>query len=164
MARRTVNFDRFRAPGSIDTSALLEPASKKLRSIAIVKSTAGKQKIVRSPKTAMRRFLHANVLHQSVNFYSFSSTPIDRHIGIDGLDVEKATFDSFREINGAPAKNCSVPENRDASISLCKHTANVCKMSMVWAALGGKLATRLPNGAGWLGWAGWQVHRDIHIH
>ena len=30
--------------------------------------------------------------------------------------IEKATFDFFREINGAPAKNCSGPEKRVASI------------------------------------------------
>ena len=37
-----------------------------------------------------------------------------------------------------------------------------CKISLIWAALDGKVATRLPNelglgwaGLGWLGWAGW---------
>ena len=66
------------------------------------------------------------------------------------------------EINGAPAKLCSGPENRDASISQCKDTVNACKISMIWAALAGKVATRLPNGAGaglagLAGWAGWLV-------
>ena len=53
----------------------------------------------------------------------------------------------------ASKKNGSGPENRDASILLGKHTVNAWKNSMVWAALDGKVATRLPNGAGaWLGW------------
>ena len=75
--------------------------------------------------------------------------------GIDRIGVEKTTFDLSREINGAPAKLCSGTENRDASISLCKDTVNACKISMVWAALDGKVPTRLPNGAGLAGLAGW---------
>ena len=47
------------------------------------------------------------------DFRSFSSTPIDRGIGIRRFGVEKATFDF---VKGAQAKNHSVPENRDASI------------------------------------------------
>ena len=38
--------------------------------------------------------------------------------------LKGTTFDFFREMNGAPAKNCSVPEKRDASILLSKHIAN----------------------------------------
>ena len=43
------------------------------------------------------------------------------------IDLEKATFDFCREINGAPAEIRSVPENRDASISSCKRMATRCK-------------------------------------
>ena len=73
---------------------------KKRRSISLEESTPRQQHIVRSPKTAVHRFL--------------------------------------------------------SIISSCKYNviANV-KISMLWAALDGKLATRLPNGAGLLGWAGW---------
>ena len=49
-------------------------------------------------------------------FRSFSGTAIDRGIGIDRFGVEKTTFDFCTEMYGAPAKNCSGPENRDASI------------------------------------------------
>ena len=52
---------------------------------------------------------------------------MDRCMGIDGFDVEKSTFDFSSEINGAPAKHCSVPENRDASISSCKRIATHSK-------------------------------------
>ena len=37
-------------------------------------------------------------------FRSFSSTAIDRGIGIGRFGVEKATFDFFRKMYGAPAK------------------------------------------------------------
>ena len=37
---------------------------------------------------------------------------------------EETTLDFCREMYGAPAKKCSGPENRDASISSCKHIAN----------------------------------------
>ena len=49
-------FDRFRAPRSIEASASIDSASKKRRSISVQKCTARQQKIVRAPKTAMRRF------------------------------------------------------------------------------------------------------------
>ena len=38
--------------------------------------------------------------------------------------VEKSIVESKVEINGAPYKNCSVPENRDASISSGENIAN----------------------------------------
>ena len=57
-------------------------------------------------------------------FRSFSSTAIDRGIGIGRIGVEKTTFDFCTEMYGAPAKNCSGPENRDASILVGKHIAN----------------------------------------
>ena len=47
-------------------------------------------------------------------------------IEIDWIGVEKTTFDFSREMYGAQAKNCSVPENRDASISAGKCTATQC--------------------------------------
>ena len=49
-------FDRFRAPRSIEASASIDSASKKRRSISVQKCTARQQKIVRAPKSAMRRF------------------------------------------------------------------------------------------------------------
>ena len=57
---------------------------------------------------------------------SFSSTAIHRGIGIGigRFGVEKATFDFFKKIRGVPAKKCSGPENRDASILVGRHIAN----------------------------------------
>ena len=57
---------------------------------------------------------------------------IDRGIGIGRVGVEKTTFDFVREMYGAPANNCSGPENRDASILVGKHTANVMIVSTVF--------------------------------
>ena len=65
-------------------------------------------------------------------FRSFSSTAIDRGIGIDRFGVEKTTFDFCTEMYGAPAKNCSGPENRDASILVGKHIANAMIFSTVF--------------------------------
>ena len=39
---------------------------------------------------------------------------IDRGIDIDWIGIEKLTLESKVEINGAQAKDYSVPENRDA--------------------------------------------------
>ena len=101
-------------------------------------------------------------------FRSFSSTAIDRGIGIGRFGVEKTTFDFCREMYGAPAKNCSGPENRDASILVGKHIANAMIFSVVFGWLGkvthycglarliGPLArlAGLAGRAGWLGWVG----------
>ena len=65
-------------------------------------------------------------------FRSFSSTAIDRGIGIGRIGVEKTPFDFCREMYGAPAKKCSGPENRDASISLGRHIANAMIFSTVF--------------------------------
>ena len=65
-------------------------------------------------------------------FRSFSSTAIDRGIGIDRFGVEKMRFDFCTEIYGAPAKNCSGPENRNASIVLGRHIANAMIFSIVF--------------------------------
>ena len=70
-------------------------------------------------------------------FRSFSSTAIDRGIGIDRFGVEKTTFDFCTEMYGAPAKNCSGPENRDASILVGKHIANAMIFSTVFDASDG---------------------------
>ena len=116
----------------MDASASLDSAWKKLHSIPLGKYTARKQKLVRAPKTAMHRFLHANILQALTFFRSFSSTAIDRSIGIDRFDVKKTTFVFFRKMYCAQAKNCSGPENRDASISLCKYTASAHIFSSVF--------------------------------
>ena len=81
---------------------------------------------------------------------------IDRGIGIGRFGVEKTTFDFCTEMYGAPAKNCSGPENRDASILVGKHIANAMIVSMVFD----KGSRNLPNGAraragAGLGWVGW---------
>ena len=60
-------------------------------------------------------------------FRSVSSSSNDRGIGIGRIGVEKPTLDFTREINGAPAKHCSGPENRDASISSGKRMSSRCK-------------------------------------
>ena len=65
-------------------------------------------------------------------FRSVSSTAIDRGIGIGRIGVEKTKFDFCREMYGAPAKNCSGPENRDASILVGKHLANAMIFSTVF--------------------------------
>ena len=44
-------------------------------------------------------------------------------------------FAKRSKINAAPAKKCSSPENRDASISLCKHIANAKEFSIVFEHL-----------------------------
>ena len=64
-------FDRFRAPRSIEASASVDSASKKRRSISVQKCTARQQKIVRAPKTAMRRFHYANTTQTLRNFRPF---------------------------------------------------------------------------------------------
>ena len=46
--------------------------------------------------------------------------------------LKGTTFDFFREMNGAPAKNCSGPEKRDTSILLCKNIANAMIFSIVF--------------------------------
>ena len=85
-------------------------------------------------------------------FRSFSSTAIDRGIGIGRFGVEKTTFDFCTEMYGAPAKNCSGPENRDASILLGKHIANAMIFPVSFGWLG--KVTHYCTIAGWLGWAG----------
>ena len=59
---------------------------------------------------------------------------------------------SLREINGAPAKNSSGPENRDASILLGKHIANAMIFSVVFGWLGKVTHYCTTGWAGWLGW------------
>ena len=49
--------------------------------------------------------------------------------------VEKSIVESKGEINGAPYKNCSVPENRDASISSGESRANAIFFSTVFERL-----------------------------
>ena len=47
----------------------------------------------------------------------------------------KIADSKYGEINGAPAENCSGPENRDASISSCKPIANAIEISIVFEHL-----------------------------
>ena len=54
--RNELIFDRFRAPRSIGASIWIESASKNRCCAANEKVEASQQKIVRSPKIAMRRF------------------------------------------------------------------------------------------------------------
>ena len=68
--QRAVNSDCFRAPRSIKESSSVDSASKKRRSNSLEKSTTHQLNTVRVPKTAMRRCLHANVLHRSAIFDS----------------------------------------------------------------------------------------------
>ena len=50
-------------------------------------------------------------------------------------EERKNIFAIKSKINAAPAKNCSGPENRDASISLCKHIANAKEFPIVFEHL-----------------------------
>ena len=84
------------------------------------KSRARRRKIVRAPKIAMRRFYTADIEQSLSNFRSFLSTSIDRVIDIDRIGIEKSMLLGKGESRGESAKNCSVPENRDASILECR--------------------------------------------
>ena len=85
-------------------------------------------------RSAMHRFLQTYSKRYDFfdRFRSFSSTAIDRGIGIDRFGVEKTTFDFCTEMYGAPAKNCSGPENRDASILLRRLLGYVLTFSTVF--------------------------------
>ena len=61
---------------------------------------------------------------------------------------------SLREINGAPAKNSSGPENRDASILLGKHIAN----AMIFSTVFDRNRSRHREVAKWAGLAGLAHH------
>ena len=67
--------------------------------------------------------------------------------------LKGTTFDFFREMNGAPAKNCSGPEKRDTSILLSKNIANAMIFSTVFdrgLRLWGRLA--LQSSSTYLAW------------
>ena len=53
------------------------------------------------------------------------------------IRVEKTRFDFCTEMYRAPAKTCSGPENRDASILVGKHTANAMIFTTVFDAFDG---------------------------
>ena len=116
----TTSFDRGIEIGGIDVENSMWSAEEK--------STARQQNFVR--QTLRKRYDFFD------RFRSFSSTAIDRGIGIGRFGVEKTTFDFCREMYGAPAKNCSGPENRDASILVCKFNANANEFSSVFEHLG----------------------------
>ena len=62
----------------------------------------------------------------------------------------KATFDFCREMYGAPAKNCSVPENRDASISRTRMQSKSEGLGRAGPAVRRCPAVRVqPSGAHW---------------
>ena len=72
---------------------------------------------------------------------------------------------SLREINGAPAKNSSGPENRDASILLGKHIAN----AMIFSTVFDRNRSRHREVAKWAG-LGWLARhprlifiKEVHI-
>ena len=60
-------------------------------------------------------------LRNAYDFSSFLSASIDRGIGNRSNRRRKMIFAKRSKINAAPAENCSGPENRNSSISLCKH-------------------------------------------
>ena len=86
--RNELIFDRFRAPRSIGASIWIESASKNRCCAAKEKVEASQQKIVRSPKIAMRRFYTADIEQSRSNFRSFLSSSIDRIIDMDRIGVE----------------------------------------------------------------------------
>ena len=73
-------------------------------------------------KTVMRRFHYRKIKQSLMNFRPFLSTSINRVIDIDRIGVEIYILDGIGERRGESAKHCSVPENRDASISLRKQS------------------------------------------
>ena len=79
---------------------------------------------------------------------------IDRCIGNRSNRRRIIIFAERNKLNGASAENCSGPENRDASISLCKHREPRMTFSIVLSSF-----CKVPHycmiGLGWLGWAGW---------
>ena len=97
----------------------MDSAWKKRRSISLEKYNACKQNIVRSPKTAMRRFDWANVLQRTVNFARFRCRGC--HFcavsSVPGAFVKFLLLSAWPagpcpcrgELNGAKAKFCSVP-------------------------------------------------------
>ena len=87
---------------------------------------------IRDASILLRRQTYSKRYDFFDRFRSFSSTAIDRGIGIDRFGVEKTTFDFCTEMYGAPAKHCSGPENRNASILLGKHIADVMIFSIVF--------------------------------
>ena len=107
-------------------------------------------------RSAMRRFYYVLVGRHIANAMIFSivfehrDRSRHRHRSIR---VEKTTFDFCTEMYGAPAKKCSGPENRDASILFGRHIANAMIFSTGFdrsSTAFGRGIERLPNG-----WAGW---------
>ena len=106
-------FDRFRAPRSIEAAASVDSASKKRRSISVEKCTARQQKMFgpRKPRCVdFSRQTYSERYDFFDRFRSFSSTAIDRGIGIERFGVEKTTFDFCTEMYGAPAKIVRAPK------------------------------------------------------
>ena len=79
--------------------------------------------IISSPLTEWRRSYGRASPRAYRKFRAFISTSIDRRVEIDRIRVEKIISDGKGENVGAPLKNCSGPENKNASISLGKHIA-----------------------------------------
>ena len=127
------------------------------------KSTARQQNFVRAPKIAMRQFPYANIEQTLVTFRSFYHLDRSRHRNRSNrcgkIDVVRKG-----EINGAPAKLCSGPENRDASISLCKDTVNACKFRWFGLRWMARCLETCQMGLGWAGWAGLASSPDNNIH
>ena len=80
---------RFRAPRSIEASASIDSTSRKRRSISLEKSTARQQKIVRAPKSALRRFLLSKNIANAMTF----STVLD-HFRVPRSIEASASIDS----------------------------------------------------------------------
>ena len=135
-------FDRFRAPRSIEASASIKSASKK-NDVRFLEENIGRaSKKLFGPRKPRCVDFFMQTYSERYDFFdrfrSFSSTAIDRGIGIGRFGVEKKSFDFCTEMYGAPAKNCSGPENRDASILLGKHRAN-CKEILTLIESRGKI-------------------------
>ena len=158
---RLLQQSAFRSKTTIDfaKSPFIAKPLKKRRSTSLKKSTARQQKLFRAPKNHEASILFGKHIANAKDFsIVFEHRDRSREASARrSISVEKST--------ARQQKKCSGPENRDASISSCKHIANAMIFSTVFGWLG--KVTHYFTTAGWLGWLaglGWLTGRDIHIH
>ena len=100
-------FDGFRAPRSIEASASVDSASK--NDVRFLEENIGRaSKKLFGPRKPRCVDFFMQTYSKRYDFFdrfrSFSSTAIDRGIGIGRFGVEKTTFDFLKKTYGAQAK------------------------------------------------------------